>query len=306
MNASPSSTATTSAPTTATHKAAQLLAENVRALLNSESYQTALRFKSRFYRYSFNNCLLISLQCPTATQVAGYRTWQQLGRQVKKGEKAIAILAPILKKVEVDGQEVEKLIGFRTAHVFDISQTEGEELPEVPRPQLLSGRSEAITRTLKSLEAFATHEGYSVERRVFSGSALGRFSPAGQRITLRDGLEPMQELKTLIHELAHALLHRDLDPRSEKRHLCELEAESCAFIVCHSLGLDTSRYSFPYLAHWADDPAELLPAAERACKAAERLLEALRGLQAQGVVAEPTTPRSAPMPCHDALTLRLK
>lgn len=261
-----------------THKAAQLLAENVQALLDSESYKAALKFKSKFYRYSFNNCLLISLQCPTATQVAGYKTWQQLGRQVRKGEQAIAILAPIVKKVEEDGQEVQKLIGFKTANVFDISQTDGDDLPELPKPELLTGNDESVQHTLRSLEFFAAEQGYPVERKAILGNALGKFSLLSHTITLRDGLEPLQELKTLTHELAHALLHRDISPAFEKRHLCELEAESCAFIVCQSLGLNTSRYSFPYLLSWVNDPSELLPAAERACKAAERILEALRGL----------------------------
>jgi hypothetical protein len=144
--------------------------------------------------------------------------------------------------------------------------------------ELLTGNNHAISLSLSRLEAFAVEQGYPVERKAILGKALGKFSLLGHIITLREGLEPLQEMKTLIHELAHALLHRDLDPRSEKRHLCELEAESCAFIVCHALGLDTSRYSFPYLLSWTDDPSELLPAAERSCKVAERILEALRGL----------------------------
>jgi len=103
-----------------TTKAAQLLADNVTRLMNSDTFKAALEFKTKFYRYSFNNSLLIYVQCPEATFVAGYRRWQQLGRQVRKGEKAINILAPILKKVEEDGKEEKRLVGFRSASIFDI------------------------------------------------------------------------------------------------------------------------------------------------------------------------------------------
>ena len=100
-------------------------------------------------------------------------------------------------------------------------------------------------------------------------------------------LEPLQELKTLTHELAHALMHREVTPVTMKRHLCELKAESCVFLVCHSLGLDTSRYSFAYLVNWADDPAELLPAAEKASRTADAIVETLRGLFSSNPQGQP-------------------
>lgn len=146
----------------ATHRAAQLLAESVTQLLESEQYKAALQFKTKFYRYSFNNCWLIYVQCPTATYIAGYKTWQQLRRQVNKGEKVISILAPIIKKVEDNGEEVKRLIGFRTASVFDIAQTSGSEVPEVPKPQLLVGDSEQIQQTLTKLETFAEAKGFPI------------------------------------------------------------------------------------------------------------------------------------------------
>ena len=262
----------------ATHKAAQLLAESVTKLLESDQYKAALQFKTKFYRYSFNNCWLIYVQCPTATYIAGYKTWQQLGRQVNKGEKAISILAPIIKKVEENGEEVKRLVGFRTASVFDIGQTSGTEVPEIPKPQLLEGDSEQIQEVLTRLETFAEAKGFPVSYENLQGNALGRFSLLSYTISIRTDLEPLQRTKTLVHELAHALMHKDTSPESDKGHLCELEAESCAFIVCNRLGLDTSRYSFPYLLNWADHPNELLPAAERAAKVADEILETLRGL----------------------------
>lgn len=261
-----------------TNRAAELLAENVTKLMNCDMFKEALRFKSRFYRYSFNNSLLIYLQCPNAAYVAGYKAWQQLGRQVRKGERGIAILAPIVKKLEENGQEEKRLVGFKSASVFDVQQTDGESVPEMPRPERLTGDCEAIQSTLARLETYANDRGFPVRREALQGNALGKFSLTSKTITLRDELEPLQELKTFVHELAHALMHGDISPDSTKRHLCELEAESCAFLVCHSLGLDTSRYSFAYLANWADDPAELLPAAEKASRTADALLETLRGL----------------------------
>ena len=105
-----------------TSKAAKLLAENVARLMNSDTFKAALKFKARFHRYSFNNCFLIQLQCPEATYVAGYKRWQSLSRQVRKGEKAISILAPIIKTVEEEGEAVKRLVGFKTASVFEIPQ----------------------------------------------------------------------------------------------------------------------------------------------------------------------------------------
>ncbi len=273
--------------TSNTNKAAELLAENVAKLMDASTFKEALKFKSRFYRYSFNNCLLIYLQCPTATYVAGYKTWQQLGRQVRKGEKGIAILAPIVKKLEENGQEEKRLVGFKSASVFDVQQTDGEPLPELPRPQRLTGDSEAIQLTIKALETYATDRGFPVRREPLQGNALGKFSLQSKTITLRDDLEPLQELKTLVHELAHALMHREITPVTMKRHLCELEAESCAFLVCHALGLDTSRYSFAYLANWADEPAELLPAAEKASRTADAIVETLRGFFSSNPQGQP-------------------
>ena len=189
-------------PNDKTTKAAKLLAENVTRLMNSDTFKEALKFRTKFYRYSFNNSFLIYIQCPEATYVAGYRKWQQLGRQVRKGEKAISILAPIIKKVEEEGKEEKRPVGFRTASVFDLSQTDGDELPELPQPERLTEDSDAIRTTIQRLETYATEQGFPVQRKAIEGSALGKFSLTSKTITLRDDLEPLQELKTLTHELA--------------------------------------------------------------------------------------------------------
>ena len=257
--------------------ALERLATGVRELLGSRAWQDALKFKARFHHYSFNNALLIYLQRPDATLVAGYKRWQELGRQVRKGETSIAILAPIICRLrdEESGEAVQRAVGFRSARVFDVSQTDGDLVPEPPQPVLLEGDSEAIRAALKGAEALAASKGFPVSYQDLRGGALGSFSVTKRLIKLRGDLPPLQTLKTLVHELAHGLMHAD--PKAdEKRHLVELEAESCAFLVLHELGLDTSRYTFPYLANWAEHPDELLTAGEKAALVAEHVLSALR------------------------------
>lgn len=252
-----------------------LLEEGTRRLIDAAEYKQVLEFRARLHRYSARNCLLIALQCPAAKMVAGYHKWQQLGRQVRKGEKAITILAPILRRGE---GEADTLVGFRTASVFDVSQTLGAPLP-ILEPQMLTDDSPAIRDLLVRLEAVVTCRGLTLARADLEEAVNGFYAPKHHAIVLNAALPPLQCLKTLVHELAHALLHGAPDPQGTRPQR-ELEAESCAFLVCHALGLDTSRYSFPYLAHWANDPEELLPAAERAGKAAEMILGDLNPLVA--------------------------
>lgn len=255
------------------NKALELLTKGVEELMSGESWKAVLEFRAKLHNYSFNNCWLIQLQAPQATMVAGFNRWKTLGRHVKKGEKGIAILAPLVRKAEADdGNEERRCFGFKTAYVFDVSQTEGEPVPELTAPELLIEDSEQIRQHITDLETCAERIGSPVERRD-TGRALGSYNRLTKGITLRLDLPPLQTLKTLVHELAHALLHSE--GQSEERHTLELEAESCAYLVCYSLGLDTSRYSCAYLASWADDVAELLPAGERALKAADDIMGAL-------------------------------
>ena len=255
--------------------ALERLHAGVTELLDSEVWQAALKFKTKFHSYSFNNVLLIYLQRPDATLVAGYRRWQELGRQVRKGETSLAILAPIICKVADEGSDEKerRVVGFRSARVFDISQTDGEPLPELPSPTVLEADTEAIRRVLERAEAFAASKSLPVCYRELREGVFGSFSVSRRTITVRADLPPLQTLKTLIHELAHALLHAE--PKAgEQRHLCELEAESCAFLVLLELSLDTSHYTFPYLASWAEHPDELLAAGEKAARAAEAIVAA--------------------------------
>ena len=249
--------------------APELLAENVQRLLDSETYKAALRMRKRFHRYSFRNVWLIYCQNPHASHVAGYQVWQQCGRQVKKGEQGLRIFAPLVK---TNTQGERDLVGFKTASVFDVAQTEGEPLPETPRPEPLTDDDPRIPGLLASLETFAQANGSALAYQTLTGTCHGFFKPASGDIVIGDDLPPLETLATLIHEIAHSLAHGDT---KTSRSVAELEAESCAFLVCDALGLDTSKSSFAYLANWADDPAAVLPTAQHAAKLSDRILEAL-------------------------------
>ena len=246
-----------------TNRAAELLAENVKRIMDSDEYKAALSFRAKLPHYSFRNVLLLYLQNPDVSMVAGYNMWKSQGRQVKKGEKSLAIFAPMTRK-NSDGER--ELFGFKTASVFDIAQTEGDEVPQLPAPKLLTGSSRDITQAIRTLEQHMKLQGYSVEQG-YTGSANGLIYLDKKAILIKEGLEPAQYLKTLIHEYTHGLMHADA-PQDADRSVWELEAESCAYIVCDTLGLDTAEYSFNYLAGWANAPEDVLPAAQKACRTA--------------------------------------
>jgi antirestriction protein ArdC len=227
-----------------THLLAQL-SEGVSALATSDEWAHHLDVQSRFHQYSFGNVVLIATQLPEATRVAGFQAWRKLGRTVRKGERAIWILAPMrVRKVAEEGSGEDGVVaGFRYVPVFDISQTEGEDLPAVCRK--LTGDEPALSFT--RLAEAADLLGYSVESTQLPEGVNGdcSFELCRIRIELRNS--PAQQVKTLAHEMAHALLHRHHD----NRRLAELEAESTAYVVCHHLGLDSGSYTFGYVATWA-------------------------------------------------------
>jgi antirestriction protein ArdC len=182
--------------------------------------------------------------------VAGFSAWRKLGRTVSKGERAIWILAPMVGRgtATADGEEKRPVYGFRPVAVFDVAQTEGDELPQVCRN--LEGEDPAAL--FDTLCGQADRMGYSVESVELPGTTNGDCTFALRRIRVESRNQPAQRVKTLAHELAHALLHAGADDRA----LAELEAESAAYVVCRSLGLDTGEYSFGYVACWAGGGAE--------------------------------------------------
>ena len=255
------------------------LEEGMARLTSSDEWLDYLVFQSRFHHYSFGNVLLIASQNREATHVAGFQAWRRLNRVVRKGQKAIWILAPMVgKKAPTGGGEEETVIrGFKYVPVFDIAQTEGPDLPTVctklsgEDPQDLYGRFLVVAASI----------GFRVEDHQFRDTTNGDCSASEHRIRVEVRNSPAQRVKTLAHELAHALLHHHFEDRA----LAELEAESTAYIVCRQVGLDTSAYSFGYLAVWARDGAEAIAGIKRSCdriqKAAATILRHLQDEQEQ-------------------------
>jgi antirestriction protein ArdC len=237
---------------------------------HSELLAGYLKAIGRFHRYSFHNVLLIASQKPNASYVAGFRTWNQLGRFVKKGEKGIVILAPIVRRkpeTEMDPDEDPAVAGFRPAHVFDVSQTEGQELPQIG---IVQGDPRGLGERLRS---FAVAKGISVE--YSSGIAPARGTSSGGRITLLPGQSPAEEFSTLAHELAHELLHRDDRRGSTSRRIRETEAEATAFVVCHAIGLETGSAACDYIQLWNGDAQLLTESLSHVRRAASQMLTAL-------------------------------
>ena len=221
------------------------LAEGIRNLTTSEDWERYLGLQSRFHRYSFNNVLLIATQCDEATQVAGFNAWRKMNRFVRKAEKAIWVLAPMLyKNADADEGGSDKVIrGFKFVPVFDVAQTDGEVLPTVCAR--LDGAGPIGAYDI--LVEVARSIGFMVVAHEFDGTTNGDCSHGERRIRIEIRNSPAQQVKTLAHEIAHALLHENF----ESWALAELEAESVAYVVCQSMGIDSSDYSFGYVATWA-------------------------------------------------------
>jgi hypothetical protein len=238
------------------------LAEQVAKLDSIDAWQQWLGLARSLHSYSFSNVLLIAAQRADATMVAGFSTWKQKGRSVRKGEKAIRILAPILRKMPVlddAGNQVRdehgeprvrrQLVGAKPVSVFDASQVEPPvETP--PQPQLLTGQ--APPGLWESLVDLAAIEGFTVTRGD-CGTANGFISFAAHEIRIRPDVDDLQACKSLCHELGHALTMgpEDAAAYATQRELREVEAESVAYTVLGAHGVDTSQYTFDYVAGWA-------------------------------------------------------
>ncbi|MFA5552199.1 MAG: ArdC family protein [Trueperaceae bacterium] len=265
------------------------LHKGVTDIMTSDGWKKALEFRQRFHNYSYMNTLLILAQRPDATLVAGYRTWQASNRHVRKGEKGIGILAPLLVR-DPDDRDQLNLVGFRTVYVFAYEQTDGEPIPMPERPRLLLDTPDAQVKLAGlhfRLAMFCASKGVRVSWDFQHERALGVYRPATKHIAIKPGLSHTQAFKTLCHETAHMLLHTG----SERRDSAELEAETTAFLVSHALGIDTSTYSFAYLASWTNSLEDLIQAGDRASKAANQILEQLQADpddDATDPVAEPS------------------
>jgi antirestriction protein ArdC len=234
-----------------------------------------LRAMGRFHNYSLGNAILIGFQRPDASRVAGFRTWQKLGRHVKRNEKGIAIMAPIVwrKKAiradEEDGpdRQEETALAFKTAYVFDVSQTDGRPLPEFAR---VNGDPGVYTERLRE---YVTNKGIKLEYSEAIGSADGMSS--GGLIRLKKGLSAGEELSVLAHELGHELLHKNRDNRPKDRKVRETEAEAVGFVVSHGIGLETNSASSDYIQLYSGDEKTLMQSLERIQRTAAEILEAV-------------------------------
>ena len=249
--------------------------DGVKAVFESDSYKECLRYMSKFTNYSAGNCILIMLQKPDASLVAAFGKWKELGRTINKGEKGIAILAPMkFKSKEVEEQlvkdgdgkqmynadgsekkekvEVEQTsIGFKKVYVFDISQTSGEPIPEYVHELNEDIEEEHVEAVISAIRSVT---GLPVGFEDIDSGAKGYYSYGEHRIAIQNGMSGAQAIKTAIHECAHALLHdpdKKLPTANSSRSDKEVQAESVAYIVASRYGIDTSDYSFPYIASWS-------------------------------------------------------
>ena len=258
MNADQLKTLTTDA----LDKLAALLDEG-----HSDRLTALLKTMGRFHKYSWHNVALIATQCPTATRVAGFQTWRTLGRFVRKGEKGIAIMAPIIgRRRDAGDDDAKSVLGFRAAYVFDLAQTDGEPLAENAEASGDPGSKTA------ALRAAIVERGITVESADDLGGALG--TSAGGRIQVLNGLSAAEEFVVLVHEYAHELLHR-ADDRPASRDTRELEAEAVAFVVGEAVGLDTREASRDYLHLYHGDREALTQSLDRIQRAAALILTAV-------------------------------
>lgn len=288
------------------------LRQAIESIETGEQWRAWLDFARNLHQYSFNNLVLIWAQRPDATAVAGYATWQSLNRQVRRGEKALRVMAPIIRRAVVndenghpilgsDGrrQLKQQIIGFRPAPVFEVSQTDGPPIPEPTRPTLLSGHAPA--GLWDALASEVSQHGYRLMRGSVSqlGGANGVTRINEREVWVRVDVDAAQAAKTLAHELAHVMLH--VEPQADgTAAVCEgireVEAESVAHLVMAAHHVDTGAYSFPYVATWAYPLAALehVPMADIVARTGNRVMKAASEIiaitaPAVGAAADATT-----------------
>ena len=247
----------------------------------SDRLQQYLDVMARFPRYSFNNCILIAVQFPEARIVQGFHAWKKLGRFVKKGEKGIGIIAPMIgRKKDEDGPADDStgktIFGFKVVHVFDVSQTEGDELPEFAQVSGDPGEN------IAAVESLIRSWGIELVCEDIPSGADG-LSKKGT-IVVAPNLEPPRLLLTLVHEAAHEKMHADSERRKETtKTIRETEAEAVAHVVCRALGLETIDHCADYIQLYNGDVEVLTKSMDCIQKTAASILD---GIQAQLAAAE--------------------
>lgn len=297
------------------------LEAGVSEVFQSGKYENYLCTMSKFHRYSFNNVLLIAMQRPGASRVAGYIDWKKkFDRQVKKGEKSIKILAPCAFSAMLETETLDPVtqqpvldehgnpkvecmpVGakrFKVVSVYDISQTEGKELPMIATE--LTGSVERYGEIFARLEKISP---FPIQFGNLPGEAKGCCDYMGGRIIVQTGMSEAQTLKTSVHEVTHAKLHSQIqgdgflgDTPPGTRQTREVEAESVAYVVCQHFGVDTSDYSFGYIADWSrgKELEELKSSLGRIRNAAAELIE---GIEGPGLELTTAAPRRVPPHRH--------
>ena len=278
------------------------LEAGLKELFEREKYKSYLSTMSKFHNYSFNNTLLIAMQKPEATLVAGYQAWQKnFERHVNKGEKAIRILAPAPYKIKEERDKLDPVTGemmfdengmpqkeetevtipaFRAVSVFDVSQTDGKPIPELEVNELLS----TVEGYEDFVQALMNISPVPIAFEDIPGDSKGYFSTAEKRIAVQENMSESQTLKTMVHEVAHSRLHdkevnQSMDIPVKDRNTKEVEAESVAFTVCQHFGIDTSDYSFGYIAGWSSgrNMKELKSSLDTIRKTASELITGIEG-----------------------------
>ena len=253
------------------HQITDKLEKGVKDVFQSDKYKQFLNVMAKFPRYSVNNTMLIMMQRPDAQLCQSFTGWKQMGRYVKKGEKGISILAPAPYKIEreqtkldekgrpvfdADGEPVKEKVevtirAFKVVKTFDLSQTDGKELPAIG-PSELVGNIEGYPKLLQALQEISP---VPVSFELIDGDAKGFYHLEDKKIVVQDGMSEVQTIKTLLHEMAHQKLHdKDNVPEAKdiSRNGKEVEAESVAYVVCQHYGINTSDYSFSYVAGWSE------------------------------------------------------
>ena len=309
------------------------LEQGITELFDSERYKEYLRVMSKFHNYSFNNTLLIAMQKPDASLVAGFSAWKNnFERNVMKGQKGIKIIAPSPFKIRQEVEKIDphtqkpvigkdgkpvteekeiKIPAYKVVTVFDVSQTEGKELPDIAVDEL-TGDVESYKDFFAALEKTSP---VPIAFEQIAGTSHGYYHLADKRIAIQEGMSELQTLKTAIHEIAHAKLHdidlnapKDEQPRAD-RSTREVEAESVAYTVCQHYGLDTSDYSFGYVAGWSSgrELAELKSSLETIRTAAaeiinsidEHIAEIQKAQDKEQTAEQPTTAEQTDAPAQE-------
>ena len=277
------------------------LEQGIAELFDSERYREYLKVMSKFHNYSFNNTLLIAMQKPDASLVAGFSAWKNnFGRNVMKGQKGIKIIAPSPFKIRQEVEKIDphtqkpiigkdgkpvteekevKIPAYKVVSVFDVSQTEGKELPDIAVDELTGD----VDRYKDFFAALEKTSPVPIAFENIGGGSHGYYHLEDKRIAINEGMSELQTLKTAIHEIAHAKLHdidlnapKDEQPRVDRRTR-EVEAESVAYTVCQHYGLDTSDYSFGYVAGWSSgrELSELKSSLETIRSAAAEIINSI-------------------------------